>query len=200
MKIILNNISKRYNKRWVFRNITHEIPPASCIGICGPNGSGKSTLLKIISTIVSPSKGSVKYFNFHKKIDEIDIPEYISFVAPYQNIIEEFTLLEHLEFHSHFKKFCNPIPTILKKSGLIGHKNDLVKEFSSGMLQRLKLAMAFHSESEILLMDEPTTNLDITGIKWYQNELNDAQRQKTIIIASNQEFELINTEKKIFLQ
>lgn len=181
MNIELTDLGKKFNRQWIFRHLNAEIPAGQMTAITGHNGSGKSTLLKIISNYISPTEGEVRYPESDHSTAQLSF----SFVAPYQNLIEEFTLHEHLAFHSKFKSNTVSFEEIMEKSGLIKARDKLVKEFSSGMKQRLKLALAFFFESEVIFLDEPTSNLDENGSKWYLSLLTEIIDQKTLIVASN---------------
>ncbi|MFY0687593.1 MAG: ATP-binding cassette domain-containing protein [Cyclobacteriaceae bacterium] len=185
MRILADNIGKKFNKEWIFRKLSFDIPSKDHMVLTGPNGSGKSTLLKIISSITEPSEGFVL---FNNNTTELDIGV-VSFAAPYQNLIEELTLSEHLHFHFTFKKPSLELKEIADRAGLTTAWDKPVADFSSGMKQRLKLALAMYTQSDLLLLDEPTANMDQTGIDWYRNEINEIINTKTIIIASNQRYE-----------
>ena len=195
MKIELVNIGKKYNRNWIFKGLNFIVESGDLVSITGHNGSGKSTLLQIISGFNTPSKGSVTYTPVSP-----DIQTSFAFVAPYQHVIEEFTLVEHLEFHSQFKQPLRSFPEIIEQSGLIGSEQKIIKEFSSGMKQRLRLALAFFFNSKLILLDEPTSNLDKSGEEWYQNLILQFKGSKTIIIASNQDFEIKEATKNIFIE
>ena len=195
MDIELKNVGKKYNRNWIFRKVDFQIESGEMVSITGHNGSGKSTLLQIISGFITPSEGKVTYTD-----DSDDLQTLFSFVAPYQNIIEEFTLLEHLKFHAKFKQPKNSFDQIIEKSGLSGSEDKVIQEFSSGMKQRLRLAMAFFYESKVVFLDEPTSNLDTQGEKWYQELIKSIKGKTTIIVASNQEFEIKEAEKNLFVE
>jgi ABC-type multidrug transport system ATPase subunit len=190
MQIELKDLSKRFNRELIFKNLNYTFKDSSSYAITGPNGSGKSTLLQIISSFNLPSSGQITYCHNEVFIEPEDIFREVSIAAPYLDIIQEFTLLEMLQFHFKFKKIRKgeTILSIIEKSYFIGQEHKFIKNFSSGMKQRLKLAIAFFSESPILLLDEPTNNLDQQGIEWYQNKVSGIN-DRLVIIASNQKYE-----------
>ncbi len=195
MQIELQGIGKKYNRNWIFKGIDFSIASGDLVSITGHNGSGKSTLIQILSGFITPSKGNVTYIPH-----EEDIQLQFGFVAPYQNLIEEFTLMEHLLFHSKFKQPSLSYKKMLSESGLIGNEQKVIKEFSSGMKQRLRLSLAFFFEHKVLFLDEPTSNLDQQGETWYQNLIKQNKGQKTMIIASNQKFEIQEANTNIFIE
>ncbi|NMM48600.1 ATP-binding cassette domain-containing protein [Flammeovirgaceae bacterium KN852] len=160
--------------------------------ITGNNGSGKSTLIKSISGALLATKGDIKYFDQQgKAISDEEIYKYLIYVAPYFDLIEEFTLNEALDFHFSFKPLVKGIKMedLPKKMLLDGAQNKFIKHFSSGMKQRLKLGLAFFSDVPVVLLDEPCTNLDETGITWYKKQMQEIHSKRLIIISSNQKFE-----------
>jgi ABC-type multidrug transport system ATPase subunit len=182
VEIALEGLGKKFRKDWVFRDLNHQFKNKSSTAIIGNNGSGKSTLLKLISTFSDPTLGKI---NYSKEQPE----RLISFAAPYLELIEELTLLEHLKFHFRFKKTTRSLDEMVQTVGLEGSEKKLIADFSSGMKQRLKLVLAFSSTDPLVLLDEPCSNLDESGIEWYQKQLSSIIGEKTIIIASNQRFE-----------
>ncbi|MDB5132217.1 MAG: ATP-binding cassette protein [Mucilaginibacter sp.] len=191
MQIILENIGRRFNRDWIFRGIDYSFTSGKIYAILGPNGSGKSTLLQVLNGSLSPSAGTISYLNDGKEINIEEVYQYLSLAAPYLELIEDFTLNEMIDFHFKFKTYKAGID----KSKLIGllampeSKNKMIKYFSSGMKQRLKLALAFCADTPMLMLDEPTSNLDTQGVDWYLNLIQQFAKNRLTIICSNQEHE-----------
>ena len=188
MKISLNSAGKKYYREWIFRKTNISFSTGQNTVVLGPNGSGKSTLLQVIAGAVLPNEGSITYHDGSKEISADDIFSHISFASPYLELIEEFTLGEIIRFHFKFKKTIGRLSEkeILEASGLQERSSQVFKYFSSGMKQRVKLALAFLSDTSILLLDEPCSNLDGRGIEWYQEMIRSCSADRIIIIASNQ--------------
>lgn len=193
MEIQLDNVAKKFNKEWIFKNVTLQIAPSDVIAITGPNGSGKSTLLQVIAGSLLQTTGNIQYSNEGKSIQPELIYKYLSLVAPAMRLPEDFTLQEFISFHFKFKKLknnieINELPEIFR---LGKSKNKYIKNFSTGMKQRLKLGVAFYADSPLLLLDEPTTNLDTSGFDWYLEEIDKVLQEKLIFVCSNRrdEFE-----------
>ena len=199
MTITLENIGKRFNREWIFKKIKTEIKPLSSVAIIGPNGSGKSTLLQIISGSLLPSSGKIYFKKGNHSIPDDKMFQHLSFCAPYLDIIEDFTLEEFLSFHFSFKRTDSSVSLSELPEGMqLNHaKTKKIKDFSTGMRQRVKLGICFYSESPIVLMDEPTTNLDKTGIDWYLSQIERIIPNKTVIISSNSEDEFSFCENSI---
>ena len=199
MNIILSNTGKRYNREWIFRNFTYNFLQGRSYAITGANGSGKSTLLQVIAGSVMHSEGIINYINEipGKAISNENSYTQISFAAPYLDLIEEMTANEFLHFHSGFKPFTHTFPEILSSVGLAEAANKQIRYFSSGMKQRLKLAHAFFSNTSVLLLDEPTTNLDGEGINIYKKLLQENSAGRLVIISSNDKQEYENCSEVI---
>jgi len=201
MKIILQNIGKRFNDEWIFKNLNYDFETGNNYAILGANGSGKSTLLQVLAGSSIPSDGKLIYSN-GKAIADENIFRHISFCAPYLELVEEFTFPEIIRFQSKMKKFQKTISEkeILKIAFLDDSANKQIKYFSSGMKQRAKLALSVLSDSPVLLLDEPTSNLDSNGIEWYKGLIRDYSSNKLIIVCSNNqkdEFSFCNKEIRV---
>ena len=191
MQINLHQIGKKFNREWVFRNINYEIPASSRIAVLGSNGSGKSTLLQVISGILTPSHGNTEYLVNNSSVPIEEVFQHFSIASPYLELIEEMTLIEMVDYHFSFKKRLNNLSNtqIISMLGLESSTHKEIRHFSSGMKQRLKLALAILSDVACILLDEPCSNLDKQGIAWYQDLLKNHTQQRTLIICSNQEYE-----------
>ena len=191
MKITLENIGRRFNRDWIFRGIDHTFVSGKIYAILGPNGSGKSTLLQVLNGSLSPSAGTLGYFYQDKPVDIEDVYQHLSLAAPYLELIEEFTLSEMLDFHFKFKAYAAGINKneLIGLLAMPGSENKLIKYFSSGMKQRLKLALAFCSDTPMLMLDEPASNLDTQGVQWYLSLVQQFAKNRLTIICSNQEQE-----------
>ena len=200
MNITLKNIGRRFNKEWIFREINYQFEQGQKYAILGPNGSGKSTLLSILLGSLTPSEGELKYLN-PQEINVESIYQHISFAAPYIDLIEEFTLQETIAFHFQFKGYAVGLGEleILDLLGLEKSQDKALKHFSSGMKQRTKLVLACCSNSPILLLDEPTSNLDAQGVDWYLALIEKFGENKTIIIGSNQAHEYSFCKQRLMI-
>lgn len=183
MQISLSDCGKRFNRDWIFRRFSFQFKAGGSYAITGPNGSGKSTLLQCIAGAVSLSEGKIEYEN----TEPDNAFRNLSIAAPYQEVIEEMTLLEFLSFHYKFKPFISglSIQEIISIITLEKSSSKQIRYFSSGMKQRVKLAQAIFSNTPCVLLDEPCTNLDIDGISLYQQLINDYCNNRMIIVSSN---------------
>jgi len=188
MQIQVTAASKRFNKEWIFSNLNFSFTTGQHYALIGNNGSGKSTLLQIIAGYIGLTKGTIHWTsNSGEDIDSANIFQYISIAAPYLELVEEFTALEQIAFHQQFKPLQTGLSPIelLEKIGLSNTANKQIRNFSSGMKQRLKLALAIFDQAPILLLDEPCSNLDQEGIQTYHQLMQVYTMHKLIIVASN---------------
>lgn len=188
MKIRLEDLGKRYGLDWIFRHISFEFEPGLAYAVTGYNGSGKSTLLKIISGGHSPSQGRILYERGDSRVLKgSDVAADIAYTAPYIHLVEEFTLREMVDFHFRFKKMrVKNAAELIEISGLGEHSNKIIANFSSGMMQRLKLSLSILSDTSVLLLDEPTSYLDVNACDWYHRLMREHTSGRLVIIGSNQ--------------
>lgn len=200
MQIELDQLSKRFNTEWIFKNISHTFSAGSTTGIVGSNGSGKSTLLKIISGAELPSKGKISYFKNDLEVKPEEVFTYINFSAPYMDLADELSCEEVFDFTSKFKHLNQELSKgdFFDLVYLTQAKNKFVKNLSSGMKQRLKLGLAICFDSDILILDEPCSNLDKKGTELYGKLINKFNSNRTTLIGSNeQEEELLEIDNKL---
>lgn len=190
MEITLDNVGRRFNQEWIFRNLSYSFDSSGNYAVLGPNGSGKSTLLSVLLGSLSLSEGNISY---KEEVDLRSEAVYskMSLAAPYLDLIEEFTLQETIDFHFQFKK---PHPrvdknAILELLGLGKAQDKALKYFSSGMKQRTKLVLACCADTPVLILDEPTSNLDNQGVNWYHDLIERFTADRLVIIGSNQQHE-----------
>jgi len=191
--IELIGLTKTFGRRSVYKNINSVFAGPNVIGISGKNGSGKTTFVKTIAGLISPTKGKVIHKINDKIIESDKIYKSLGFVAPYLVLYDEFTALENLRFFVNVRglEFNEKgAGELLKSVNLADRKNDYVKTYSSGMKQRLKYAFALIHNPELLIFDEPTSNLDVAGKEIVYGFINELSKTKLIILASNEESDL----------
>ncbi|MEM7161596.1 MAG: ATP-binding cassette domain-containing protein [Bacteroidota bacterium] len=184
MHIKLSDIGKRYNRDWIFRHLDYNFESGKAYAILGSNGSGKSTLLKTIAGFISPTEGNIEYENTAVLAQE-EVFKEVAFAAPYLEIYEEFTLPEALRFHEKLKPLSIEASALMDVIRLPLYKR--IETFSSGMKQKVKLALAIYSETSMLFLDEPTINLDAKSKSWYEEQIQNVKANKLIVVSSNYE-------------
>jgi ABC-type multidrug transport system ATPase subunit len=191
VSVSLNKLGKKFNREWIFRDLTYDITGGQKLVILGGNGSGKSTLLQVISGFITPNEGEITYSlknnSSSNRIEFEKTRNYISFASPYLQLVEDFDLYEMIEHAATFKPFMKNLSAKqvsdilqLEKAG-----QKPIKQFSSGMKQRVKLGLAILADTPLLLLDEPVSNLDKNGIAWYKQLIADYGSDRTIIVCSN---------------
>jgi ABC-type multidrug transport system ATPase subunit len=193
MTISLSDAGKRFNRDWIFRHFNYQFEAGQSYAITGPNGSGKSTLLQALSGSMMLNEGKMKY-EVRSTKSEVSIEQvynHISICAPYLEVIEEMTLKEFLSFHHGFKPFLAGITpdSIIAALGLEKAIHKQIRYYSSGMKQRVKMAQCIFSDTAIVLLDEPCTNLDTEGIALYHRLINDHCKDRLVVVSSNDEVE-----------
>ena len=191
MKILVNKAGKRFNREWIFRNRDIEFTSPNHYAITGHNGSGKSTLVQCIAGALHLSEGSIDFELDNKKIAPELVFKHISICAPYLEVIEDMTVVEFLNYHASFKPFQSGWNTenIIAEIGLTKAANKRIRNYSSGMKQRVKMAQAFFSDTPVILLDEPTTNLDKQGITLYHHLIKTLCNNRLVLICSNDAIE-----------
>ncbi|OSZ73681.1 ABC transporter ATP-binding protein [Chitinophagaceae bacterium IBVUCB2] len=199
MTIYLSDAGKRFNRDWIFRHFTYTFEAGTSYAITGPNGSGKSTLLQSLSGGMMLSEGTVQYSINNTAYSIENIYKQVSICAPYLEVIEEMTLREFLDFHHGFKPFLTGIETnnIIALLGLEKAENKQIRYYSSGMKQRVKLAQCIFSDTAIVLLDEPCTNLDADGIALYHRLITAYCKDRLVVVSSNDEVEYQFCKEKI---
>ncbi len=203
MVISLDRIGKRFRNQWIFRQIKLELHSGQTIAILGPNGSGKSTLLQIMGGLLHPTEGTIKIVDDQlNSLSEEDVVSKVSFAAPYLELPEELSLRELLIHHHRFRPLGCGVPLReLPTLWHLAHAADRpIKQYSSGMKQRVKLGLTICSESPVLLLDEPLTNLDNESKEWYYKLITEFGQDKLIAVASNRSDEYSFCEKTLNIQ
>jgi ABC-type multidrug transport system ATPase subunit len=202
IEIQFEEASKRFQYEWIFKNLSLNLRQGQSLALIGSNGSGKSTLLKCISGAIPLSSGRIKFKKLEKEIPGSDWFNFLTIAAPYLELPEEFTLSELIDFHFKFKSPLNGISKkeILEIIYLEAHSDKMISQFSSGMKQRLKLGLALLSEVSIVLLDEPTSNLDRKGIQWYQDLIENYGGNRIIVVCSNEPREYEFCKQKVVLE
>jgi len=202
MRISLSDAGKRFNRDWIFRHLTFSFKSPSTYAITGPNGSGKSTLLQLLAGAIDPSEGKIEWNENGATVENENAYRNISICAPYLELIEEMTGKESLQFHQIFKPFLQQLHAdeILSRVGLEKSSNKQIRYYSSGMKQRVKLAQAIFSDTPIVLLDEPCTNLDETGYELYYSLVNQYCNNRLVIVSSNEKAEYSFCKEVINIQ
>lgn len=199
MTISLSDAGKRFNRDWIFRHFTYQFEQGKAYAITGPNGSGKSTLLQVLSGSMHFNEGKIEWTISNKQLANEAVYRHISICAPYLEVVEEMTLKEFLDFHQGFKPLLPGITTekIISILSLEKAIHKQIRYYSSGMKQRVKLAQCIFSDTAIVLLDEPCTNLDAVGIELYHQLITDHCKNRLVVVSSNDEVEYRFCEERV---
>lgn len=181
----VRGLSKRYSRRRVVEDLHLQAASGQVLGLLGANGSGKSTVIKMIAGLVRPDSGSI-----HLRIDDTDIDHrlvsnYCGLVAPYLTLYDEFSPLELLHLHAELHgRLTEPgrSELLLEMLGLDTVSSRTIRDFSSGMRQRLTIAIALSLRPPLLLLDEPGVTLDDPGRSALAACITNARQDGSVII------------------
>lgn len=189
MEIRLTNIAKHFGREVVFQNVDLTLAAGSRTAILGPNGSGKSTLLQVIGGAIIPTKGSIEHRIGERLVPQEEVYRHVAIASPYLGLYEELSLAQTIDFHRRFKPLCAGlgVQDVARIAYLEQALEKPVQHFSSGMKQRLKLALAILSDTPLLLLDEPSSNLDADAVAWFRELLGKHLDGRTLLVASNRQ-------------
>lgn len=191
--LTLKDVTKIFGRRLIFDKINFSFESGKVYGLAGPNGSGKSTLSKIISGLLEPTRGKVIHELNGEKIIPEKLHDHLGFVSPYLVLYDEFTAEENL---FHFSKIrgteydSEKAKSLLEEFKIYNRRTDLLKAYSSGMKQRMKFIFALLHSPQLLLLDEPTSNLDNAGKEKVYEIIKREACNNLVIIASNEDSDL----------
>lgn len=195
-----DNLGKAFGRRWLFRKLSLEVPKGEGLVIVGPNGSGKTTLLRLLCGLVLPTEGNIVWHWNGYHLPPRQARPLIGAVLPECEPYDELTAWENLRLVADLRgASVELLPAWLERVGLTNAKNQLVREFSSGMRLRLKLAMALLHEPPFLLLDEPTAMLDSQGRTLLGELIAEQKRRGIVAIATNDERDRVYGDRQITL-
>ncbi|MBE0556430.1 MAG: ABC transporter ATP-binding protein [Proteobacteria bacterium] len=184
------NIGKTFNRKVIFQDVSFELGRGASLAITGRNGSGKSTLVKIVAGVLSPTKGTLLIENEGHPMEESRRKEHLGLVSPYLQLYDEFTASENIEILSRIRGIKRPDPervqSLLSLFALWERRDDELRVFSSGMKQRLKYVFALVHMPTLLILDEPTANLDAEGVSAVKQVVREQKGEGIVIVATNE--------------
>lgn len=200
MRIIAENVEKKFNHRQVIKGINFQLEDVDSLVVTGANGTGKTTLVRMISGLLSPSSGKIEYFLDGRQIPRESVYGRIGLVGPYLQLYKDLTAWENLAFFAKArsgKVNADRILELMNYVGLAGRVHDELKTYSSGMLQRIKYVAALYHEPDLLILDEPTANLDEAGKHLVYDIIEEHRKQHIVIIATNEVEEIRFGAKRV---
>jgi ABC-type multidrug transport system ATPase subunit len=200
--ISTQNLGKKFSKDWLYRNFSYQFNAGNSYAVLGRNGSGKSTLLLHLASFYGGGVGTISYTKLDVSINPERFYQHYALVSPLLELPEEQQVHEFLSHYFAIKPLANnlTVSAVLEAINLKAASGKNIKELSSGMKQRLKLAMAFYSDVPVLFLDEPCTNLDVVSINWYTETMEQIKHNKLIIVASNNPAEYTFCNERIEIE
>jgi heme exporter protein A len=168
-------VARRFGTRWVLRGVTLQVRRGETVGLLGANGSGKSTLLRIFGTLLKPSAGTATICGHDLVRAADDVRARIGFLAHSPGLYDDLTARENLLFAANMLGLTDAdVDSALARVELTYAASERVRGFSAGMERRLSVARLLLSRPDVLLMDEPYSNLDAAGISMMSGLIADA--------------------------
>lgn len=184
----LQNLTKHYNGRVIFKGLDFSVSDCKTLVVTGPNGSGKSTLLKILCGLLRPNSGEVQWSLSGGTYSPAQMMSRVGYVSPEIGWYDRLTAVEHISFYAAMRKVhlsAADVSCLFSKVDLDKYAHDPVKQYSSGMKQRLKIACALLHSPEVLVLDEPSSNLDSKGIDMLDEIIKTSKHVEFVVLATN---------------
>ncbi len=186
--IEVENLARRYGRRWALAGVTFAVPAASVMMVAGRNGAGKSTLFRVLATAIRPDRGSARVAGFDVAKEREDVRRYTALLSHYNYLYDALTARENLEVVAdHLGISRAPVLPLLDQVGLAARADDAVSTFSAGMRKRLSFARVLLQEPRVVLLDEPYGALDPPGFDLVDSVIAALKsRGATILMATHQ--------------
>jgi heme exporter protein A len=203
ISVSFERVGKRFGARQVIANLSGAMGPGRVLVVAGPNGSGKSTLINILAGLMRPSRGEVVYRNGDEPIPRWLWFQYVGMTAPDMGVYDELSALENLRFFARVRGLAKPagaLQALLESMGLSSREQRRpVGTYSSGMKQRVKLAQAVLHDPAVLLLDEPSSNLDAAGHDAVAKLVTEFRGRSAVAVATNDPREMTWADAQIEL-
>ncbi len=201
-QIEAEHITQQFNRRIIFRDISFRVSSGESLVLTGHNGSGKTTLVRIICQLIRPYRGQVRFLRDNRAIPNERIYPHIGLVGPYLQLYNNLTALENYTFFARIRGLPVDVSLFrrwMERLGLKGREMDELRTYSSGMLQRVKYVMALFHQPDILILDEPTSNLDEEGTATVYEIMQEQKKEKILILATNEPQEIRFGDREVHL-
>jgi len=190
--VAVKNLTKAYHYRKLFSGLSFAVENNTVFAVLGANGSGKTTLLRIICDLVPATSGKVEVSAAGRLLNATERRAMVGLVSPDLELYSELSAFENLEFFAGVRGLAfsrEKAREMLEYVGLKGRGHDYVSTYSSGMKQRLKYAYALFHDPRILILDEPTSNLDSRGVALVEEVIRRQRERGIVIMATNEQRE-----------
>jgi ABC-2 type transport system ATP-binding protein len=184
LAVDLQGLTKRYGRVTAVDNLTLQIEPGEIVAFLGPNGAGKTTTIDMLLGLARPDAGTVQVYG-KPPVDAVARGE-ISAVMQSGGLLKDFTVAETVAYTASLYANARPAAEVLERAGITHLADRRVAKCSGGEQQRLRFAMALLSDPRLLVLDEPTTGMDVEGRRDFWGAIRrDAQRGRTILFATH---------------
>lgn len=178
------HLTKRYGAVTAVNDLTLRIEPGEIVAFLGPNGAGKTTTIDMLLGLARPDEGSVSVYG-HPPAEAVARGE-VSAVMQTGGLLKDFTVGETVRYTASFHAQARPAAEVLERAGIAAIANRRVGKCSGGEQQRLRFAMALLSDPRLLVLDEPTTGMDVEGRRAFWAAIRkDAERGRTVLFATH---------------
>jgi len=200
--ITVRGLNRDYNEMRVLRDISLELPAGETLVVLGPNGAGKTTLLRILATLLRPSSGEVSVLGASLPREGWRARGRIGYLGHEPLLYRELSVRENLEFNARLHGLSPRslrIEELLDAAG-IGHRAaELVRNLSAGLRQRAGICRALIGEPELLLLDEPSSHLDLAAVTAVEELLAPAPERSRVIVTHDIEAGLASAGRVLVL-
>jgi heme exporter protein A len=187
--LTVSNVCKQYDQRLVLSGVSFSASAGESVVIAGANGSGKSTLLRIVCGLTTLSSGEVTWQTQEGALSPTQMLRRLGYVSPELGLYDRLSAFEHLETFARLRCLQlgpDVLSETLRRFGLGESMHRAVGEFSSGMKQRVKLALATIHSPDVLVLDEPSSNLDEDGRQLVRELIHEVARHGLVLLATNE--------------
>jgi ABC-type multidrug transport system ATPase subunit len=181
--IEFKNFQQYYGKFCAVQETNFTIRKGEVFGLLGPNGSGKTTVIKAIVGLLHPTKGDIIINGYNVRKDQLKAKQQLTYIPQRVTMPDQLKGSEVIEFFARLRGHSKAkIEETLKQIKLNGHEKKLIREYSGGLLQRLGLSLAYFRDAPVLIMDEPTLNLDLRGMRQFRTFIREQKEAGTTIL------------------
>ena len=190
MSIIVQNITKQYDKQLALNNVSLTIGKGEIVGLLGPNGAGKSTLMKIITCFIPPTKGTVNVEGYDIWEQSMEVRKRVGYLPEHNPLYLDMYVKEYLGFvagihHITGQEASKRIDEMIEMTGLGVEMHKKIGALSKGYRQRVGLAQAMIHNPSVLILDEPTSGLDPNQLIDIRRLIKDLGNEKTVLLSTH---------------
>lgn len=186
MSIKVSNLSKRYGEQKALDDVSFSISKGEIVGFLGPNGAGKSTMMKVLTGYIPQSNGKALVCDLNIEQESIAVRRKVGYLPEHNPLYLEMYVKEYLNFMAGVHQVAkSKVDEMIEKVGLSPERNKRLGQLSKGYRQRVGLAAALLHEPEVLILDEPTTGLDVNQLVEIRQLIKEAGADKTVMLSTH---------------